>query len=85
MSTLKGKSSITSDLEEVSRPKKKTFQNSLEFESNKTILPRLAITPQLAPAPRFVVPEFGAEFFDPHTTTGPWDVSYKLTLPPHQD
>jgi hypothetical protein len=39
------------------------------------------ISLRVTSAPRFVVPEFGASFFDPTIIAGPWDNTYKLTLP----
>ena len=35
---------------------------------------------RVSSAPRFVIPQFGASYFDPSTITGPWDTTYKLNL-----
>ncbi len=40
---------------------------------------------RVSSAPWFVVPQFGASYFDPNTISVPWDMMYKLILLPLTD
>jgi hypothetical protein len=68
------------DIEESKKTKRKHY-NDLSFLHNRES-GDVQQSFQIAPAPRFVIPEFGGSCFDTTCISSPWDDAYHLIPPP---